>query len=212
MYRDTTDRWAQIASLAAETPRQDSIRIFCHFAPAESHVPLLGAVGGADIGLSRSRPALASLVVQKTMSNRPRVPPASILRCASAACSGGNVSATRSVSCPPRRGRPGARAPRDCARRRSPAPARSDAALRRAREAAHGGELAAVANRGRTAASSTAASISPSTPPGAASCRPRTMPRRGAPRLRPKTLHQRRVADPATAITRSPSATPSSTA
>ena len=37
-------------------------------------------------------------VCQKTMSNRPRVPPAPILRWASAACSGGNVSATRNAS------------------------------------------------------------------------------------------------------------------
>lgn len=37
---------------------------------------------------------------QKTITSRPLTPPASSLRCASAARSGGNVSATRSVSSP----------------------------------------------------------------------------------------------------------------
>src|SRR5215470_338503 len=66
---------------------------------------------------------------------------------------------------------------------------------------------------GKTVASSTAASISPSTPPGAASCRPRIA---ASPRsttvCAPKPFTSAASADPATAITRSPSATPSSTA
>ena len=69
-----------------------------------------GRIGHAGIiaerACGRRAPRSRRLRSQKTITSRPRVPPACILRCASAARSGGKVSATRRVRRPSATSRP----------------------------------------------------------------------------------------------------------
>ena len=59
-----------------------------------------GAVPAYEAARAGLLARLTRFADQKTITSRPRVPPAANLRCASAARSGGKVSATRRVSLP----------------------------------------------------------------------------------------------------------------
>src|SRR6266571_2232989 len=139
----------------------------------------------------------------KTITSRPRVPPADILRCASAARSGGKVSATRRVRRPsatrwPSRSSAFWLCTYDATRTGSIVIPRSDGPAKPRTVAS----LPPSRIAGRAAASSTAASISPSTPPGAASWRPRTAASpRGTTVSAPNRFTSASSCGPATAIT-----------
>ena len=101
-----------LRATADAAARQRSGAFLAERGPDAIRVPAARAVHGfPDATLARraegvkpgaSAQALEDLAPadQKTITSRPRIPPASILRCASAARSGGKVSATRRVSRP----------------------------------------------------------------------------------------------------------------